>query len=173
MSKLLNQLEDNSISIIKETLSRSTNPVVLYSIGKDSSVLLHLFRKAFYPNKPKINFLHIDTVGKEDQDTHKRIPQYVTVHAFDEHFPQLMHAVEEGMKVPDYKIIVFFVTARLTQLNAEVFNLMGYNVLEIHSRKSQSYRTKTSDKFRNQSSVIVSSLNISRCLGRLITVSFL
>ena len=55
----------------------------------------------------------------------------------------------------DYKIIVFFVTARLTQLNAEVFNLMGYNVLEIHSRKSQSYRSKTSEKFRNNSSVIM------------------
>ena len=59
------------------------------------------------------------------------------------------------MKVPDYKIIVFFVTARLTQLNAEVFNLMGYNVLEIHSRKSQSYRTKTSDKFRNNNNIIM------------------
>jgi ATP-dependent RNA helicase MSS116, mitochondrial len=119
------------------------------------------------------NFLHIDTVGKEDQDTHKRIPQFVTVYPFDEHFSQLINTVEEGMKVPGYKIIVFFVTARLTQLNAEVFNLMGYNVLEIHSRKSQSYRTKTSDKFRNQSSVIVSSHNISRCLGHLIAVSFL
>ncbi|MDC2977614.1 sulfate adenylyltransferase subunit 2 [Acidimicrobiaceae bacterium] len=64
MSRLLDQLEDNSISIIKETFSRSTNPIVLYSIGKDSSVLLHLFRKAFYPNKPKINFLHIDTGWK-------------------------------------------------------------------------------------------------------------
>ena len=105
------------------------------------------------------NFLHIDTVGKEDQDTHKRIPQFVTVHPFEEHFSQLIHAVEEGMKIPNYKIIVFFVTARLTQLNAEVFNLMGYDVLEIHSRKSQSYRTKTSDKFRNKSSVIVSSSN--------------
>ena len=64
MRKLLDQLEDNSISIIKETYSRSTNPIVLYSIGKDSSVLLHLFRKAFYPNIPKINFLHIDTGWK-------------------------------------------------------------------------------------------------------------
>ena len=100
-------------------------------------------------------FLHIDTVGKEDQDTHKRIPQFVTVHPYEQHFSQLMHAIEEGKQVKDYKIIVFFVTARLTQLNAEVFNLMGYNVLEIHSRKSQSYRSKTSEKFRNNSSVIM------------------
>ena len=128
---------------------KNTRQTLLFSATMPNDIM-NMSNFALRPN-----FLHIDTVGKEDQDTHKRIPQYVTVHAFDEHFPQLMHAVEEGMKVPDYKIIVFFVTARLTQLNAEVFNLMGYNVLEIHSRKSQSYRTKTSDKFRNNNNIIM------------------
>ena len=106
-------------------------------------------------------FLHIDTVGKEDQDTHKRIPQFVTVHPYEQHFSQLMHAIEEGKQVKDYKIIVFFVTARLTQLNAEVFNLMGYNVLEIHSRKSQHRRTTISRKFRERRSGILFTSDVS------------
>ena len=107
------------------------------------------------------DFLHIDTVGKEDQDTHKRIPQFVTVHPYEQHFSQLLHAIEEGKQVQDYKIIVFFVTARLTQLNAEVFNLMGYNVLEIHSRKSQHRRTTISRKFREKRSGILFTSDVS------------
>ena len=64
MKKHLQHLEDEAISIIRETFSVSENPVVLYSIGKDSSVLLHLFRKSFYPLKIPVKFLHIDTGWK-------------------------------------------------------------------------------------------------------------
>tara|TARA_B100000925_G_scaffold291282_1_gene278809 strand:+ start:1000 stop:1890 length:891 start_codon:yes stop_codon:yes gene_type:complete len=64
MKKLLNQLEDESISFIRDTYADSVNPLVLYSIGKDSSVLLHLFRKAFYPARIPVPFLHIDTGWK-------------------------------------------------------------------------------------------------------------
>lgn len=60
----LNHLENESISIIRDTFKESLNPVVLYSVGKDSSVLLHLFRKAFFPIRPKVKFLHIDTGWK-------------------------------------------------------------------------------------------------------------
>ena len=45
--KLLNELESESISIIRDSLTKSENPVLLYSIGKDSNVLLHLLRKSF------------------------------------------------------------------------------------------------------------------------------
>jgi len=62
--KHLKNLQDESISIIRETYSKSENPVVLYSIGKDSSVMLDLFRKAFYPLQIPIPFLHIDTGWK-------------------------------------------------------------------------------------------------------------
>jgi len=66
--KILNNhlklLEDEAIAIIHDTYRESVNPVVLYSIGKDSSVLLHLFRKAFFPAKIPISFLHIDTGWK-------------------------------------------------------------------------------------------------------------
>ena len=64
MKKYLRQLEDESVSFIRDTYADSENPLVLYSIGKDSSVLLHLFRKAFYPAKIPVPFLHIDTGWK-------------------------------------------------------------------------------------------------------------
>jgi len=64
MKKHLQALEDESIYIIREAAKEFENPVVLYSIGKDSSVLLHLVLKAFYPAKPPFKFLHIDTGWK-------------------------------------------------------------------------------------------------------------
>jgi sulfate adenylyltransferase subunit 2 len=64
MRSHLIKLEEESISIIRDTYSNSDNPVVLYSIGKDSSVLLELFKKAFYPAKIPVPFLHIDTGWK-------------------------------------------------------------------------------------------------------------
>ncbi len=60
----LEQLEAESIHIIREAVAESENPVMLYSIGKDSSVLLHLALKAFYPAKPPFPLLHIDTTWK-------------------------------------------------------------------------------------------------------------
>jgi sulfate adenylyltransferase subunit 2 len=60
----LQQLEAESIHIIREAVAQSDNPVMLYSIGKDSSVLLRLALKAFYPGKPPFPLLHIDTTWK-------------------------------------------------------------------------------------------------------------
>jgi sulfate adenylyltransferase subunit 2 len=60
----LEQLEAESIHIIREAVAESDNPVLLYSIGKDSSVLLHLALKAFYPAKLPFPLLHIDTTWK-------------------------------------------------------------------------------------------------------------
>jgi sulfate adenylyltransferase subunit 2 len=60
----LQNLEDEAIYIIREALAEFKNPVLLYSIGKDSSVLLHLLLKAFYPAKPNIKLVHIDTGWK-------------------------------------------------------------------------------------------------------------
>jgi len=60
----LAQLEAESIHIIREAVAESDNPVMLYSIGKDSSVLVHLALKAFYPAKPPFPLLHVDTTWK-------------------------------------------------------------------------------------------------------------
>ncbi|MCP2246492.1 sulfate adenylyltransferase subunit CysD [Lentzea aerocolonigenes] len=60
----LDRLEADSIDIFREAVAESERPVLLYSIGKDSSVLLHLARKAFYPSKPPFPLLHVDTTWK-------------------------------------------------------------------------------------------------------------
>lgn len=58
------QLEAEAIEIIREAVAGSRKPVMMYSIGKDSSVMLHLARKAFYPAPPPFPLLHIDTTWK-------------------------------------------------------------------------------------------------------------
>ena len=60
----LERLEAESIHIMREVLAECENPVMLYSIGKDSSVMLHLARKAFFPSKPPFPLLHVDTTWK-------------------------------------------------------------------------------------------------------------
>lgn len=60
----LNYLEAEAIYIIREVISEFERPVLMYSIGKDSSVLLHLLKKAIYPSKMNIPLLHIDTLWK-------------------------------------------------------------------------------------------------------------
>jgi len=60
----LDQLEAESIHIMREVAAEFRNPVLLYSVGKDSSVLLHLLLKAFHPARPPIPLLHVDTTWK-------------------------------------------------------------------------------------------------------------
>lgn len=60
----LKALENESIQIFREVVAEFENPVMLYSVGKDSSVLLHLARKAFYPGKIPFPLLHVDTTWK-------------------------------------------------------------------------------------------------------------
>ena len=60
----LQRLEAESIFIMREVVAECENPVMLYSIGKDSSVMLHLAKKAFYPAKPPFPIMHIDTKWK-------------------------------------------------------------------------------------------------------------
>ncbi len=64
LSPHLRRLEAESIFILRETVAEFQNPVMLYSIGKDSSVMLHLALKAFYPAKPPFPLLHVDTTWK-------------------------------------------------------------------------------------------------------------
>jgi sulfate adenylyltransferase subunit 2 len=60
----LQRLEAESIDIMREAVAESEKPVMLYSMGKDSSVMLHLALKAFYPSPPPFPFLHVDTTWK-------------------------------------------------------------------------------------------------------------
>jgi sulfate adenylyltransferase subunit 2 len=60
----LQRLEAESIHIMREVMAEATKPVMLYSVGKDSAVMLHLARKAFYPSPPPFPLLHVDTTWK-------------------------------------------------------------------------------------------------------------
>ncbi len=60
----LERLEAESIHIMREVAAETDNPVMLYSVGKDSAVMLHLARKAFYPSPPPFPLLHVDTTWK-------------------------------------------------------------------------------------------------------------
>lgn len=60
----LQRLEAESIHIMREVVAETENPVMLYSVGKDSAVMLHLAMKAFYPSKPPFPLLHVDTTWK-------------------------------------------------------------------------------------------------------------
>ena len=60
----LQRLEAESIHIIREVVAETERPVMLYSVGKDSAVMLHLARKAFYPSAPPFPLLHVDTTWK-------------------------------------------------------------------------------------------------------------
>ena len=71
--RLISSLESESIEILREAVAGARRPVMLYSIGKDSSVMLHLARKAFYPAPPPFPLLHIDTTWKfRDMYAHRQ-----------------------------------------------------------------------------------------------------
>ncbi|MEL1236795.1 MAG: sulfate adenylyltransferase subunit CysD, partial [Candidatus Neomarinimicrobiota bacterium] len=64
MKTHIDNLESESIHIIREAFSEAINPVMLYSLGKDSSVMLHLAKKAFFPGKLPFPLMHVDTLWK-------------------------------------------------------------------------------------------------------------
>lgn len=88
----LKQLEAESIHIIREVVAEFENPVMLYSIGKDSSVLLHLARKAFYPAKIPFPLLHVDTTWK-----FKEMYEFRDRLAKEYGFDLLVHQNPEGL----------------------------------------------------------------------------
>ncbi|QDE30103.1 MULTISPECIES: sulfate adenylyltransferase subunit CysD [Shewanella] len=89
----LQQLEAESIQIIREVAAEFGNPVMMYSIGKDSSVMLHLARKAFYPGKIPFPLLHVDTGWKFKEMIAFRDAQ---AKAFG--FELLTHTNQEGVE---------------------------------------------------------------------------
>ena len=60
----LQRLEAESIHILREVVAETERPVMLYSVGKDSAVMLHLAKKAFFPARPPFPLLHVDTTWK-------------------------------------------------------------------------------------------------------------
>ncbi len=98
----LKRLEAESIHIIREVAAEFKNPVMLYSIGKDSSVMLHLAMKAFYPSKPPFRLMHVDTTWKFREmikfrdDTVKRLGLDCIVHSNEDGVRQGINPFEHG-----------------------------------------------------------------------------
>jgi len=104
-SPVLKALEAESIHILREVAAQAARPVLLYSIGKDSSVLLHLARKAFYPGRPPFPLLHIDTKWKframiEFRDaTARRFALDLRVHTNTDGLRQNINPFDHGSSV--------------------------------------------------------------------------
>ena len=101
----LKQLEAESIRIIREVAAEFENPVMLYSIGKDSSVLLHLARKAFFPGKLPFPLMHVDTTWKfrdmitfRDRDCARSSSLELIVHINEEGVTQGVNPFSWGSK---------------------------------------------------------------------------
>ena len=88
----LKQLEAESIHILREVAAEFSNPVMMYSVGKDSSVMLHLALKAFAPAKPPFKFLHIDTLWK-----FKEMIEFRDNRAKELGFDLVIHSNHEGV----------------------------------------------------------------------------
>jgi sulfate adenylyltransferase subunit 2 len=89
----LKQLEAESIHIIREVAAEFERPVMLYSIGKDSAVMLHLALKAFYPGKPPFPLMHVDTTWK-----FREMIAFRDQHVKNLGLDLLVHINEEGVK---------------------------------------------------------------------------
>ena len=101
----LKQLEAESIHIIREVVAEFEKPVMLYSIGKDSSVMLHVALKAFYPGKPPFPLLHVDTTWKfremirfRDEQA-RRLGLELLVHINEEGLRQGINPFTHGSRV--------------------------------------------------------------------------
>ncbi|AEE87348.1 Sulfate adenylyltransferase subunit 2 [Francisella cf. novicida Fx1] len=92
MQTHLKKLENESIQIFREVVAQFENPVMLYSVGKDSSVLLHLARKAFYPAKLPFPLLHVDTTWK-----FKEMIEFRDNMAKEYDFELLVHINQDGV----------------------------------------------------------------------------
>ena len=101
----LRRLEAESIHIIREVAAEFRNPVMLYSIGKDSSVMLHLAMKAFYPSKPPFPLMHIDTGWKFREmisfrdETVKRLGLDLIIHTNPDGLAQGINPFDHGSSV--------------------------------------------------------------------------
>ena len=145
MSELshLDELEAEAIYIIREVAAECEKPVMLYSIGKDSSVMLHLAMKAFYPEKPPFPFMHIDTTWKfKDMikfrdETAKKLGIEIIVYTNEDGVKQGINPFDHGAAYTD-----IMKTQALKQ--APNMALQRHSVVVGVTRKSQEQRKEFS-----------------------------
>ncbi|KAL5226892.1 hypothetical protein ABZP36_015157 [Zizania latifolia] len=110
----------------------------------------------------KKDYKFINTVKEGDEETHSQVSQTYMVAPLNLHFSILYDVLNKHVaEDAEYKVIVFCTTAMVTKLLAEVLAQLKLNIREIHSRKSQSARTKVSDEFRRSKGLILVSSDVS------------
>lgn len=150
IERILRLLEPSSKSrqtlLFSATLPKSVSEIASIAMRKD------------------YNF--VDTVGEEAEQTHMHVQQQLMITPQESQVLALFSILDrEIANTKDSKIIVFFTTARLTGFMAELFNTVknrtGYDVLEIHSRKSQKQRERASEEFRRRTNAIMFSSDVT------------
>ena len=145
VTKILNALE----------ATRLTRQTLLFSATLPSDVL----RIAQIATRGDAQL--VDTVGKEDAQTNAQVEQFVTITTPAAQASELLALLRRLSASPGYKLVIFFTTARLTQLYSELFVNLGWPILEMHSRKSQPHRTRVAEQFRNGTDLIMFSSDVS------------
>eukprot|EP00123_Amoebidium_parasiticum_P011430 comp20710_c0_seq1/m.27016 comp20710_c0_seq1/g.27016 ORF comp20710_c0_seq1/g.27016 comp20710_c0_seq1/m.27016 type:complete len:706 (-) comp20710_c0_seq1:51-2168(-) len=145
--------------ILKHLPRTATRQTLLFSATVPSG-LQSVLALAFGDNK----YEFVNTVPPEDEDTHLHVKQeWMSGATFQDQLALLLAEIqsEAAAAGPEgYKIIVFFTTARVTQLASEIFCALGMPVLEMHSRKSQGHRQRVADEFRNGTNKIIFSSDV-------------
>ncbi|MCO5591223.1 hypothetical protein L7F22_045204 [Adiantum nelumboides] len=98
----------------------------------------------------KQGFEFIDTVGNDSQDTHEKVKQQCIIVPIKQQLGVLFSILRQHIQEDsNYKVLVFCATARVTGFTFSLFERLGFNCSEIHSRKSQGHRNRVSEEFRN------------------------
>ena len=128
-------LEAESIEIIREAVSGAKNPVMLYSIGKDSSVMLQLALKSFYPALPPLPLLHVDTTWK-----FKEMYNFRDQIALDTGMKIIVHTNQEGLKAginPFTHGSNYYTDVMKTQALLQALEIGGYDVILGGARRDE------------------------------------
>ena len=128
-------LEAESIEIIREAVSNANNPVMLYSIGKDSSVMLHLALKSFYPALPPFPLLHVDTTWK-----FKEMYEFRDQIALDTGMKLIVHTNQDGKKAginPFSHGSIYYTDVMKTQALLQALDMGGYDVILGGARRDE------------------------------------
>jgi 3'-phosphoadenosine 5'-phosphosulfate sulfotransferase (PAPS reductase)/FAD synthetase len=166
----LERLEAESIHIMREVAAEFRNPVMLYSIGKDSSVMLHLAMKAFHPAKPPFPLLHVDTTWKFREmiqfrdDTAKRLGLDLIVHINQDGVKRGINPFDSGSNLHTQVMKTDGLKQALDKYGFDAA-FGGLAAMRKKSRAKErifSFRSKTMPGIRRTSARIVEALQFAR-----------
>ena len=150
---------DEADQLMEMGFSKAINNILSFLPRKESRQTI-FFSATMPPSVKEIakkhlknDYMFIDTVGEltSDQQTHQHVSQTVVSVKTEDILPAIAAIIEKQREVPNFKIIVFLTTARMTGYMAALFAARGIDVMEIHSRLSQAKRTRVSEQFRQAS----------------------